>query len=133
MVTVITSPAISLQTFNTATKGGDAMASTSHHAPTAHQEDSSDSSIKVTRTSSSPDAHAGLMRIVFPTADEMIARCLSGTYPRMTQVPYGGSPCLDRGRSGLRIAGPKSLGVFLRFLLFLNSLHSLIAITFGHL
>ena len=90
MVTVITSPEISLQTFNTATKGGDAMASTSHAANTAHQEDSSDESIKVTYTVSSPDEHAGLMRIVFPTDEEMIARCLSGAYPRMTQIPYGG-------------------------------------------
>jgi len=115
MASTIISPTINLQTFNTTTKGGDAMASIDHNAPNGHDTDSSSVAIKVTRTVSSPDEHAGLIRIVFPEEDEMIVRCLSGTYPRLTKIPHGGLTLTGGALTLTRVdagGSPMSLSIY---------------------
>ena len=90
MVTVITSPSIDLQTFNTTTKGGDAQASVDDASHDTHTKDSSDTSTFIRAADVGTEENVTLMRIVFPSEDEMIGRSLDGTYTRMTKIPDGG-------------------------------------------
>ena len=90
MVTVITSPEISLQTFNTATVGGDAQADVDDASHGTHTNDSSDQTTLIRADNGGTEEIKTLMRIVLPTEEEMIGRCLNGTYTRMTKIPDGG-------------------------------------------
>jgi hypothetical protein len=90
MVTVITSPAISLQTFNTTPVGGDAQADVDDASHSTHTNDSSDQTTTIRADNGGTEEVKTLMRIVLPSEEEMIDRCLNGTYTRMTKIPEGG-------------------------------------------
>jgi len=97
MVTVITSPEIKLQTFNTGSGttandvvGGDAQAEVDDASHGTHTKDSSDTTTGIRADNAGTEELHTLFRIVLPTEEEMIDRCLNGTYTRMTKIPDGG-------------------------------------------
>ena len=97
MVTVITSPSINLQTFNTGpgttaddAVGGDAQADVDDASHGTHTNDSSDQTTSIRADNGGTEEIKTLMRIVLPTEEEMIDRTLNGTYTRMTKIPDGG-------------------------------------------
>lgn len=102
MATIITtSTAINLQTFNTGSGsnaddevGGDGMADVDDASHGTHTRDSSDESTKIRADNGGTEEINTLIRIVLPTEDEMITRCLnvggSGDAPRLTRIPESG-------------------------------------------
>ena len=102
MATIITTTtALFLQTFNTGTSstaddeiGGDAQGEIDDGSHGTHTSDSSDSSTKVRADNGGTEEINTLIRIVLPTEDEMITRCLnvggSGDAPRLTRIPESG-------------------------------------------